>query len=327
MTDNTWKLGFLGTQVEGMNFHLHERKYELDSICAVVKLSYAFYKTTNSTNIFTGDWKKAMLSIVDVIRDQQKGSDEGPMRYFFQRETYVPTDTLMFGNGPPAKRTGMSKSPFRPSDDASTLPFPIGANAMAVVSLNQLAEMLNAVGDTDNANDATSLANEIKNGIAKYGTLQHPVHGLIYAFEVDGFGSGYAMDDANIPSLLSLPYLGFCDKSDPLYLNTRTFLLSNSNPYFFQGSAGEGIGGPHVGLGHIWPMSIIIRALTSSDDQEIMQCLQTIKASSAGTGFLHESFWKDDVTSFTRVWFAWVNSLFGELILTLAKEKPYLIFN
>lgn len=87
--------------------------------------------------------------------------------------------------------------------------------------------------------------------------------GKVFAFEVDGFGSAYFMDDANIPSLLSLPYLGYVDKNDPIYKNTRKFVLSEYNPYFFKGEAGEGIGGPHVGPGYIWPMSIIMRVYTS----------------------------------------------------------------
>jgi len=134
------------------------------------------------------------------------------------------------------------------------------------------------------------------------------------------------MDDANIPSILSLPYLGWCEKDDPLYLNTRKVLLSSDNPYWAKGLQGQGIGGPHIGLGWIWPMSIITQAQTSTDDAEILSCLELLKNSSAGTGFMHESFWKDSVSRFTRNWFAWANSHFGHLILTLANERPYLIF-
>jgi len=162
--------------------------------------------------------------------------------------------------------------------------------------------------------------------LKKFGIVQHEPFGQIYAYEVDGYGNAVFMDDANIPSLLSLPYLGYCSKNDAIYLRTRNFVLSDSNPWFSKGSAGSGIGGPHVGLGRIWPMSIIIRALTTDNDNEIIDCLNTLKRSSAGTGFMHESFWKDDVNNYSRAWFAWANTLFGELILTLAKEKPNLIF-
>jgi uncharacterized protein len=160
------------------------------------------------------------------------------------------------------------------------------------------------------------------------------------------------MDDANIPSVLSLPYLGYCQPNNTLYVQTRKFLLSSANPYYFAGSyvvhgmptnnerqsldadvlfchessAGEGIGGPHVGINYIWPMSIMIRALTSTDDKEIELCLEMLKHSTAGTGVMHESFYKSDAGDYTRPWFAWANSLFGELILTLAAQRPHLIF-
>ena len=143
----------------------------------------------------------------------------------------------------------------------------------------------------------------------------------MWAYEVDGYGNILLMDDANAPGLLSLPYLGCCKLGDPLYRKTRQFVLSDANPYFFKGKAAEGIGGPHEGLNMIWPMSIIMRALTSSDDREIRQCLLWLRDTTAGTGFMHESFQKDDPTVFTRKWFAWANTLFGELIVTLAARN------
>jgi len=148
----------------------------------------------------------------------------------------------------------------------------------------------------------------------------------IYAYEVDGYGGSYTMDDANIPSLLSLPFLGYVSKTDPLYLNTRKFILSDANPYYSSGSAGKGVGGPHIGQGYIWPLSIIIQAQTSNDDNEIVECLNMLKSTDAGTGFMHESFWKDNASKFTRTWFAWANTQFGHLIQTLAEERPHLLF-
>jgi meiotically up-regulated gene 157 (Mug157) protein len=133
------------------------------------------------------------------------------------------------------------------------------------------------------------------------------------------------MDDANVPSLLSLPYLGCCEPTTPLYRRTRAFVLSEGNPYFFRGSAGEGIGGPHVGLDMIWPLGVTMRALTSVDDEEIAECLRTLRTTHAGTGFMHESFHKDDPSNFTRKWFAWANTLFGELILRIHDERPHLL--
>jgi meiotically up-regulated gene 157 (Mug157) protein len=157
--------------------------------------------------------------------------------------------------------------------------------------------------------------------------VKHPKFGRIYAYEVDGFGNAFMMDDANIPSLLSLPYLGSVSAKDPIYKNTRKFVLSEWNPYFFKGEAGEGIGGPHIGLEVIWPMSIIMRAFTATDDEEIRMCVEMLMNTDAGTGFIHESFYKDDATDFTREWFAWQNSLFGELIVHLVEAGKLDLLN
>ena len=158
--------------------------------------------------------------------------------------------------------------------------------------------------------------------LERHGRL-HP--GGPWAYEVDGFGNTLFMDDANVPSLLSLPYLGCCPVSDPVYLETRRRVLSDDNPYFFRGRAAEGTGGPHVGLGMVWPLGIAMRALTSTSDAEIRACLRTLRDTHAGTGFMHESFDKDDPARFTRKWFAWANTLFGELVLKVRDERPELL--
>lgn len=220
---------------------------------------------------------------------------------------------------------------FRPSDDATTLPFLIPANAMAAVELENIAKILAIPGkpftDVATAMEARELAAEIRAAIQKYAVVQNNIlQQSLFAYEIDGAGGTLFMDDANIPSVLSLPYLGFLEKDDKIYQNTRKFLLSERNPFFFAGTAGEGIGGPHVGEYYIWPMSILMRALTSNSDDEIMSCLETLKATHAGTYFMHESFNMNNASDFTRPWFAWANSLFGELLLTLARERPHLIF-
>lgn len=307
-----------------------EGKYELDSLAAFFKLSYHYYKYTNdTTHLLNPTWRNAVYKAVSTIQVQQQSTlDDNPPNYYFQRSAMNPTDTLQHGIGFPASYTGMSKSPFRPSDDSHALPFPIAANSMAVVTLLDLATLFD--GPANNASfaaDLRSLAAQIQKGINNYGVMNHPVFGSVLGYEVDGFGNSYFMDDANIPSLLSLPYLGACDNEDPLYLNTRKYLLSSYNPYYFSGSVASGIGGPHVGIGYIWPMAIIMQAQTSEDDAEIVQCLEWLKISSDGTGFMHESFNRNNVSDYTRSWFAWANSQFGNLILTLAEERPYLIFN
>jgi meiotically up-regulated gene 157 (Mug157) protein len=221
---------------------------------------------------------------------------------------------------------GLIVSIFRPSDDASVFPFLVPSNHFAVVALGLLAEMAREVsGRPDLADEALRLGHEVEGALSAHAVVEHPVHGQVWAYEVDGFGNRHHMDDANVPSLLSLPYLGVCGPGDPLYRRTRSFVLSRDNPYFFRGEAGEGVGGPHVGLEMIWPLGIAMRALTSTDDEEIVGCMRALKETHGGTGFMHESFHQDDPNRFTRGWFAWANTLFGELILTVHRERPHLL--
>ena len=192
---------------------------------------------------------------------------------------------------------------------------------MAVSSLRKAAEILNKVnGNAALAGQCTTLADEVAAALKKYAVYDHPKYGKIYAFEVDGYGSQLLMDDANVPSLLGMAYLGDVDANDPIYQNTRRFVWSDDNPYFFKGKAGQGIGGPHTGYNMIWPMTIMMKAFTSTDDAEIKQCIEALQRTDAGTGFMHESFNKDDAANFTRSWFAWQNTLFGELILKLIDD-------
>lgn len=307
---------------------LHERKWEIDSLCYAVRLSYNYWKTTGDSSVFDADWKKAMHLVIQTFREQQR--KEGPGPYKFLRKTDRQLDTLSNkGLGNPVNPVGMIVSSFRPSDDASTFGFLVPSNLFAVTSLKQIAEIAEKVtNDAALAADSRALAKEVSDAIQKYAIVHHPTYGKVYAFEVDGFGNAYFMDDANVPSLLAMPYLGLIDLHDEVYQNTRKLVLSGDNPYFFKGSAGEGIGGPHVGYDMIWPMSIIMRAQTSTSDEEIKHCLRMLRDTDAGTGFMHESFHKDDPSNFSRSWFAWVNTLFGELIVELeAKGKMNLVNN
>ena len=172
---------------------------------------------------------------------------------------------------------------------------------------------------------SNEILTRLQPALAQYGMVQHPAFGKIWAYEVDGFGNALMMDDAGTPSLLSLPYLDSCDIDDPTYQRTRRFAQSTDDPYFVKGTAAEGVGSPHAGRNSVWPLSIITRALTSTDDREILQCLQWLRNTTAGTGFMHESFHRDNPSKFTRAWFAWANTLFGELLLKLADQKPSLL--
>jgi uncharacterized protein len=303
-----------------MKPELHERKWEIDSLCYTVRLAYHYWKTTGDISIFDADWQKAVKRIYKTFVEQQRKDNRGPYR--FLRKTDRQLDTVANdGWGQPLKPVGLINSTFRPSDDATTYGFLIPSNLFAVTSLRQLAEINNKVtGDTAFAGNCLALAREVEDAIGKYGVVNHPKYGKVYAFEVDGFGNASFMDDANVPSLLSLPYLGCVDVNDPIYQHTRKLVWSNDNPYFFKGKAGEGIGGPHVGFDMIWPMSIIMLAMTSTNDKEISACLKTLVETDGNTGFMHETFHKDDPEKYTRRWFAWANTLFGELVLKRVNE-------
>lgn len=310
-----------------MKPELHERKWEIDSLCYVIRLAYEYWKVTGDDSVFDETWLKAVNNILTTFIQQQRKDGVGPYR--FTRKTDRSTDTLNNnGLGAPVNPVGLIVSCFRPSDDATTLQFLVPSNLFAVTSLRKAAEILTVVNkDEELAAKCTALADEVENAIKKYAVVDHPEFGKIYAFEVDGFGNALLMDDANVPSLLALPYLGDVDVDDPIYRNTRRFVWSTSNPYFFKGKAAEGIGGPHVGYDMIWPMSIMMKAFTSTDDAEIKQCIETLMTTHNGTGFMHESFHKDDPSNFTREWFAWQNTLFGELILKLVNDGKLDLLN
>lgn len=306
---------------------LHERKWEVDSPCYVLRLAYEYWKVTGDTSVFGTSWLEAVQNIIATFRDQQRKDGRG--NYRFQRHTERQLDTMSNdGWGSPVRPVGLIASAFRPSDDATTLLFLVPSNFMAVTQLRHAAEILSAVNHREDlVQQCTSLATEVETALKRYAVHEHPVYGRIYAYEVDGFGNQLLMDDANVPSLLSMAYLGDVPISDPIYQNTRRFVWSTDNPYFFRGRAGEGIGGPHVGYDMPWPMSIMMRAFTSQDDAEIKECIEMLMRTDAGTGFMHESFHKDDATRFTRPWFAWQNTLFGELIIKLVNDGKLNLLN
>ena len=314
-TDNT----------QPMKKELHERKWELDSLCYPIRIAYFYYLLTGDTSVFDSTWHNAMQLAVKTMKEQQRKNGNGP--YSFARNCERPTDSQINGGfGAPIKPNGMIVSSFRPSDDATQYGFLVPSNMFAVVSLRQLAEIENKVYQhTEFAKECTDLSDEIDRAIQKYAIVNHPVCGKIYAFEVDGFGNSLCMDDANVPSLLAAPYLGYCSQDDPLYQNTRKFIWSDNNPYFFSGKSGEGVGGPHVGLNYAWPMSIIIKGLTTDDTNELKDCLTLLRNTDGNTGFMHESFNVNDDNDFTRSWFAWTNTLFGELIVKIHNNHPELL--
>jgi meiotically up-regulated gene 157 (Mug157) protein len=305
---------------------VHERKWEIDSLCYPIRLAHGYWEATNDISVFDTNWQAAMELVVKTFKEQQRLHDNGP--YKFERTTSWATDGVPLGGyGYPTKKTGLIHSMFRPSDDATVYPYLIPSNVFAMKAMEQLGDLLEvSKGNMELRKSAYELGKDLASALEKYPIVQHEKAGKIIAYEINGLGSYNIMDDANVPSIISLPYLvGDHMSKKEEYINTRRLLLSEENPFFFKGKAGEGIGGPHVGVDYIWPLSIIMRGLTSKDDTEIKNCLDMLRKSNAGTGFMHEAFHKDDVNKFTRKWFAWANTLFGEFIWKVYRERKHLL--
>jgi meiotically up-regulated gene 157 (Mug157) protein len=305
---------------------VHERKWEVDSLCYVIRLAHGYWKYSGDASCFDSTWRSAMKTIVATFKSEQRKN--GKSAYNFKRVTDRPHDTAAGGGaGTPVNPVGLICSVFRPSDDGTVFPFLIPSNYFAVQSLRQLAEITDKVlQEKAFAAECITLAKEVEAALNVYAVVEHKTAGRILAYETDGYGAHYLIDDSNIPSLVSLPYLGAINATDPLYQSTRKFLLTpGAHPYYSKGNAAEGTTGPHAGRDMIWPMGIIIRAMTSSNDDEIKKCLAMLKATHAGSGFMHEAFYKDDASKFTRKWFAWANTLYDEMMLKLIDEKPHLV--
>ena len=303
-----------------LNPRVWERKFEVDSLCAPIYLAYTFWKETNDVSIFTQTFRKALDLIYQVFSIEQSHSES---EYTFQRYNAPETDTLPCnGKGTPVNYTGMIWSGFRPSDDRCEYGYLIPSNMMAKVAMMKAAEIYESVYDSyDDATRCCLLAAEIDGGIRNVGIIDHPEFGEIYAYEADGLGNYHLMDDANVPSLLSAPYLGYCSADDPIYQNTRKFVLSESNPYYYSGPTAQGVGSPHTPDGYIWPIALCIQALTSTNRDEIIHCLNELVSTHAGTHFMHESFDPNNPENFTRSWFAWANTLFASLLIKLKNDE------
>lgn len=297
-----------------------ERKWEIDSLCYAIRLAYGYWRETGDVTPFDAEWKASARLIVKTFREQQR--KEGPGPYRFRRSAPEPTETLYRGYGLPTRPNGMIHSGFRPSDDACLYSQFVPANLFAMTTLRELAALSSAVGEPALAQDATALAAEVEAALKQFGTVTLPSGERVWAFEVDGYGNAVFMDDANVPSLSGMAYLGCVDPADPLWQRTVAACWSKDNPWYFEGKALTGIGGPHTGPGQVWPMSIIVRALTSTDPALLRNSLSMLRGSQGGTGFIHEGVDINDPTKFTRDWFAWANGLFGELIVHVAATRP-----
>ncbi|WP_026556793.1 glycoside hydrolase family 125 protein [Arthrobacter sp. 35W] len=295
-----------------------ERKYEIDSLAFPVQLAHQLWRASGRTDFLTLDVHQALATIVEQWRTEQDHRANSPYR--FERATTLASETLSDGGlGAPVAVTGMTWGGFRPSDDACVYGYNIPANHFAHLALGHIAELASEVFDDARlAASAAALAGEIAAGIAAHGVVEHPEHGPIHAYEVDGMGGVLLMDDANMPSLLSLPLTSAVPADDRLYLATRRFILGPENPYFNSGSFASGIGSPHTPPGYIWHIALAVQGLTSGSRAEELRMLELLRDTDGGTGFLHEGFDPADPTRFTRPWFSWANSMFCELALKYA---------
>ncbi|MBQ8187750.1 MAG: glycoside hydrolase family 125 protein [Clostridia bacterium] len=310
----------LSDRTENNNPMAWERKYEVDSLCYPVNLAYHFWKASGTADHLDETFKKACETVLDTFETEQYHAEKS--KYWFTRTNCPPTDTLRNdGKGPPVAYTGMTWSGFRPSDDACDYHYLIPSEMFASVILGFMTEIAREIwNDGELEARAAKLKAEIDAGIEKYATVEHPEFGRIYAYETDGLGNHNLMDDANVPSLLSLPYLGYCAADDEIYANTRRFILSPANPYYFEGTAAKGIGSPHTPKNYIWHVSLAMQGLTTTDPEELNCLLDLFETTTAGTGLMHEGFHVDNPDKFTREWFAWANSIFAEFVIHTASH-------
>lgn len=274
-----------------------ERKYELDSWASILYLARKIREVFNRSDHLDQNFHLALEMMLKLARVEQNHDRQS---YIFKRTDAPIYDSLSHeGLGAPVAHTGMIYSAFRPSDDACTYGYLIPSNLFFKSELTKL-----------DRSDASLLAAEIEAGVEKYALADG-----VLAYEVDGLGNQLFMDDANVPSLLSLPYLEALDSNVPLYQKTRAFVLSSANPYFYEGSIASGLGSQHTPARHVWPIALAIQALTSNDQPFALEMLELLEINDAKTGRMHESFHVDDDSIFTRDWFSWSDMTYVDLVL------------
>lgn len=302
-----------------MQAEIWERKYEIDSLCYPIQLSYLIWEKTGITSQFSESYLQSVRKIIELWKREQR--HESNSTYRFQRTTDIATDTLVRdGLGAKTEYTGMTWSGFRPSDDSCTYGYLVPSNQFAVVVLGYLIKIVDAFYEDESLlHEIKTLKVEIEEGIEKYTIVNNKKYGEMYAYEVDGLGNQLMMDDANVPSLLSLPYLEYCAKDDPRYLNTRKFILSKSNPFFYTGKDASGVGSPHTPKDYVWPISLAIQGLTSEYESERLKIVSELVRTDSETGYMHESFDVNNPDQYTREWFSWANMMFCELLLDICE--------
>lgn len=300
-----------------LDYHVAERKFEMDSLLYPVWFSYLYWKATGDRSVFTPEVHRAYARVMEVLRIEQ---------HHETRSRYRQDELANGGKGTPVPFTGLVWTAFRASDDPARYPYNIPDNMFGVVVLRDLTQIEQRVyHDRKTAENSWGLAVQIQRAIEKNGTVFLPGFGRIYAYEIDGRGHANLMDDANVPSLLSIPYFGYVGKRDVVYGATRKFVLSDRDPYYFTGKYAAGIGSPHTPRGFVWPLALVMQALTSTDPVEVDRVMSGIAASDTGDHRLHEAFNPNWPEEYTREDFAWPNALFAELMISREGHLPGMI--
>ncbi|MBF4585014.1 glycoside hydrolase family 125 protein [Curtobacterium sp. VKM Ac-2887] len=296
-----------------------EQKYEVDSLAYPVTFAYALWRATGSTAVLDERAHRVFRTIVAQWRTEQ---DHDASAYRFVRDGAIPTETLARdGRGSPVAVTGMTWCGFRPSDDACTYGYNVPANLFAAEALLAVAAIARDVwSDTGLADDADVLRASILDGVRQHGVVPGPAGEDVYAYEVDGLGGVLLMDDANTPSLLSLPLSAPSVLDDSVWAATRDFVLSPANPYWFSGTAAAGVGSPHTLPQRVWPIALAVEGLVSGSPERRRELLDMLVATDGGTGDMHESFDVEDPAQFSRPWFSWADAMFCELALAAAED-------
>jgi meiotically up-regulated gene 157 (Mug157) protein len=279
-----------------------ERKYELDSWASVLYLARKIFEVYGATEHLNQDFHRALDLMLELSKSEQNHDRE---TYIFKRDNCPITDFLSHdGRGAPLGYTGMIFSAFRPSDDACKYGYLVPSNLFFANELRNLPV-------SASTSSALLIATEIQQGIEKFALIND-----VLAYEVDGLGNSEFMDDANTPSLVSLPFLEAMAADSEIYQATRLAVLSESNPYFYSGKWATGVGSPHTPDRHVWPISLAMAALTSDNKEYQLETLDLLERTDAGTGQMHESFDVDNPNIFTRPWFSWSDMTYVDLVLT-----------
>lgn len=286
------------------DYSIWERKYELDSLANPILLAWTYWKVTGDETIFTPEVRSGFERAVDVMKKEQN-HDADP--HYYHQEL----------RNNPVAFTGMVWSGFRPSDDGCEYNYLIPSEMMTVQALTALSQIEASVfKDEAAAKETLKFADEIDRGIKDYGIIRTEKYGEIFAYEVDGLGNYKLMDDGNLPSLLSAPWYGYVSQNNKIYQNTRKFILSKANPFYFEGSLARGIGSPHTRRGLVWPLALLSQAFTANNSEEFNAVLEMLIKSDPGDHVLHESFDPSNPARFTRKDFGWPNAMLIELLLT-----------